>query len=416
MISYLDFQLILYDWKPSNSNALSGHYKIIVISETGEPEMPSEVYLDWNIIRPLLASFKGKKLSEEKANELRQYLAKLLLPEKISFALRQAEALAKERKQKIRIRLDILDERLTSIPWELSQLNDDYSLGFDPRYSIVRHSRSLNSWRSSREDSSSTRFLFVSADNITNFSILNADIHIDMLKNQITTYNSKPNTIEAKAIPNVTLDILLEELEHQWDIVHFAGHGVITDTGPRLVLCDSKEKSIPNYVAVESILPKLISSNVKIVNLLACHGGQSVINGQPNGIAGVLSRQGIPAVLSMQDAIQPGHAFKQSATIYRHLINGADLEHSVILGRLSSLQDDEINHEWSIPILHFQYTGEPFFIKEDSLYASRLVSRFHDVLLKDKTTLIELTNHFKNDVEVNIDKLTLTGKSVGIKL
>ncbi len=416
MSDFVDFRLILCNWRPQEFDPLSGSYNIIVVTETGEPESLCEVSINWGVIRSLLASFKGKKISSENAEKLRRLLAKLLLPDKISVALRQAEAVAKERNQLIRIRLDILDDRLTAIPWEFAQINDSYCLGFDPGYSIVRHSRSLQSWSSARYTNPKIRALFISADKIIGYDELNTDDHVISLGQQLMGGTTEIQDTDIQIITGATPNALFLALEKQWDIIHFAGHGVISESGPRLVLHDNNNTSLSVMIAVEDVLPKMIMSGVRLVNLFACHSGQSVINGQTNGIAGALSKHGIPAVLSMQDTIQPQDAYAQSITIYRHLIAGADLERAIILGRLSNIKKNEPNYDWAIPILHLQDIRKPFFIKRDVRYESRIINKFREVLLKDNATLIELQSHFQNDIEVAIDQLTLTGNSVGVKL
>lgn len=417
MDSYLEFRVIIGNWSAEVDDPLSGTFDVIIVSELGEPDSIIRTHLDWNKIRPYLLSLKGKKIDNDETKKLRETLFVLLFPGNAKQSLEQILSISREREKLLRIRLDILSDRLTALPWELAQLSDGSILGFHPLISIVRHSRTSYGWISKGEPRKNLRFLLVGSDSVKGFPEINASSHVLKLEENIKKA-CKENQIDVEIL-SITKKATIREfsnaLNQKWDVVHFAGHGYITNKGPALVFM--KEDSLePDYLTGDDIGALLLSASPRIVNLLACHSGQSTLNGKSNGIAGILVKAGLPAVLAMQDAIQPDIAYLQSQIIYSHLLAGGDLERAVILSRLALIQDKYFVLDWAIPVLHMNYSDEEYYLLPKNKDKGIIKSKIKNLVLGDSATLVEIKNNMFGEFELIVEDFSLKDNSVGFEL
>mgnify|MGYP000226261267 CR=1 FL=1 len=414
---FLDFRIILGQWKADASSLLSGTYLVDVISEAGEPSTPAEVRLEWDNVRPLLAAFKGKRLSPTENTALRKLLRSLLLPTpEILDALVQAEVIAQKESKIVRIRLDVLDSFLASIPWELAEIKGELLAGYHPGYSFVRHARSLSSLKRDFQRTS-LRMLFAASDNLNGLDFLDAAEHIEQLKTSIVNFAEAADVdVHIETLPDTTTVEFLATLEHEWDIVQFVGHGEIGNEYPSLILNGNKSSNEPERLGIRDLASKLLSAEVSIVNLLSCHSGQSISTPSrtSHGIAGYLARLGVPAIVSMQDKIQLDSAYKFNLAFYRQLIRGVDVEKAMILSRLAILELG-LNTEWAVPILHLHNMQGSMTLTKNLDSAARLQAKFRDVSAQNTATFVDLVNLLGNEVSIEVDTLSLRDGSTGVR-
>jgi len=256
---------------------------------------------------------------------------------------------------KLRLRLRIAPPELASLPWELLW-PDDEPLGISARCVITRFVeaptpvRALTAPRPLRmlvvvpqaPDLDIEREKAALVDGLTG---MRESLQVEWLEGVVTTDR---------------LRTALDQAETH--LVHFIGHGAIRDGKFALRLND--EWGDDHHLSAKSFAGFFRErESVRLIVLNACKGADALM-----GVAPLLARQGIPAVVAMQWEINDRVAGEFAGAFYRSLCAGTDAgEMDVALGRArAALHDDyRDSRAFATPVL---------FLRTDErrLWADRL--------------------------------------------
>lgn len=132
-------------------------------------------------------------------------------------------------------------------------------------------------------------------------------------------------------------------------LFHFVGHG--GPEGQLLVLADDLEGRL-DLVDIDELGTALVAAGVEIVVLNACRTGFA---GSPRSPANHLIGLGIPAVVSMQHAVEDSHAIAFARAFYESLLRAEGIDQAMSRGRAA--MNTGVLSDWGVPVLHLR--GSP---------------------------------------------------------
>jgi hypothetical protein len=140
--------------------------------------------------------------------------------------------------------------------------------------------------------------------------------------------------------------------------LHLLAHGIRPGDGkgPAHLVLEKADENGPGYVADyvdESLLSEVFEGdrNLRLVLLLACHGGAPSRDDPFSGLAASIVKRGLPAIVALRQAISLPVAKSFSQLFYANLARSGSVERAVNEARqqLYLLQQDSDN--WATPIL-----------------------------------------------------------------
>ena len=148
-------------------------------------------------------------------------------------------------------------------------------------------------------------------------------------------------------------------------VLHFLGHGTFRDGQGSLFL--ENEDRTGAWVTEADLVPKLRRDELRLVFLAACESAKQD-QGLPiqratkldsfTGLAARFVKEGIPAVVAMQDVVSPDAAFRLAGEFYRQLF----LRHGMVdraLNEARNLLYRDQQQDWTIPVLYMRLrTGQ----------------------------------------------------------
>lgn len=167
----------------------------------------------------------------------------------------------------------------------------------------------------------------------------------------------------AKIKQRITLDYLEGQVtpsrvraalgEHEYHLVHYIGHGEFATGGPRLYLNDENGALLP--LSDEQFGAFLTNHQfVKLIVLNACHGGKQDSNRALSGVAPLLVKRGLPAVVAMQHAITDDDAILFAQEFYGELCastNSGLVDMAISRARNALWQESKNPHAFGTPVL-----------------------------------------------------------------
>jgi len=162
--------------------------------------------------------------------------------------------------------------------------------------------------------------------------------------------------VELQWVQGGTWRALLEALDRgPWHVFHFIGHGAFDPgTGEGLLaFCDDQGvmKTMP-----ATALGRLFSGHpsLRLAFLNACEGGRTSEDELFSSVGAVLTRRGIPAVISMQFEITDDAALEFSRLFYDALARGKSVDVAVTTARTGLSITEPQSIEWATPMLHMR--------------------------------------------------------------
>ena len=152
----------------------------------------------------------------------------------------------------------------------------------------------------------------------------------------------------------------LDEVDHalqtgRWHVLHFVGHGGMSEDGGFLILEGHEGHSRPvGHLHAGTFLNH---PSLRLVVLNACEGARPGPNDGFSGVAQALVRRGVPAVVAMQQPVSDRAAIAFSRSFYRALAGKATVGAAVQQARRDLFRDEEA--EWAIPVLYLNGIDEP---------------------------------------------------------
>ena len=133
-----------------------------------------------------------------------------------------------------------------------------------------------------------------------------------------------------------------------WHILHFVGHGSTDDEGGVLILEDRHgEARAVDHLRLRAFLSH---PSLRLVVLNACEGARPGRSNASSGVAQALLKEGVPAVLAMQQAISDSTAIAFSKHFYGALGEDLTLGGALLEARRALYRDGEPG--WAIPVLY----------------------------------------------------------------
>ncbi|MGD2039879.1 MAG: CHAT domain-containing protein [Anaerolineae bacterium] len=251
----------------------------------------------------------------------------------------------------LRLRLHIEPAILNLFPWELI-FNGDY-VGLHLRHPIVRYLEPQRSPTTLRVKLP-LRVLLAGASP-RDQSTVEVGAQIRTVQSALAQL---PGRYEVDVLHPARHQDLVTALSQGYHLLHFVGPSRFAAGKGYLFLENEEGRSDP--ISAQRLGQMLAESNVRVVILDACRSATTPSPCVLNGVARQLVRQGLPAVVAMQQAIAEDSAFAFGHEFYGALADGWPIDAAVQEGRrgIVSMQGTKWREEadWAVPTL---YMGTP---------------------------------------------------------
>ena len=160
------------------------------------------------------------------------------------------------------------------------------------------------------------------------------------------------NRIELVVMDHVQASDLLPRLRETFHILHFIGHGLFDTFSNTGHLIFETEDHLSDPLDAKSFGQLLAGSTVRLVFLNACETGQTASSTDAYGVADVLVKVGVPAVVAMQTAVRDDYATLFARHFYSGMAQGLPLDDCVGEGRRGVFVKAGFgSFDWAIPVL-----------------------------------------------------------------
>jgi CHAT domain len=273
--------------------------------------------------------------------------------------LREAAVAAERERRRLRFRLHLsrdLAPELHALFWELLTDGDRHlALARSPDTAFSRYATVP---RELGEAASGTlRLLVVVAApaNAERYGLAAID-RGEVLARLGRTFDPLRGALEVEALdPPATPGRLRQRLvEGGFHLLHFFGHGEARyDDSSSLVL--EADDGTARFVGEELLAEVFLGDRgVRLVTLIACHGGAPSSPDSFSGLAGRLVERGLPAVLAMRRAVSFDAAHLFTSHFYRHLAQSGRVDAAVNEARQQLFLADPGGPAWSSPVLYMR--------------------------------------------------------------
>lgn len=319
--------------------------------------------------------------------ELGISLWQCLFGDPIRQSLAQSRGIAMGQKKPLRLRLEIRDPNLISLPWEIMQPEvGKQSISLDPQILFSRTTSNVDPL-TPQQASDSLRILLVlgeeehpprgesDRETLSDSSrhsspkILQLETEATALEGAIeegarTGSAVRTSTFRVSATVRTLVQPTPAELidvldTGMYNVLFYAGHGVPAPDGGLLLL---RSNSVINGTELAQVL---VRNRVVLAVFNACWGAQPDRQGQQtierSSLAEVLIHHGVPAVLGMRDSIADREALSFIEAFTKALVQRLPIDRAVTIARQQLLTLYKFNQPaWTLPILymHPQFNGE----------------------------------------------------------
>ncbi|WP_347351871.1 CHAT domain-containing protein [Intrasporangium sp.] len=161
-------------------------------------------------------------------------------------------------------------------------------------------------------------------------------------------------------ISDATLTALQRALLDPYHVFHFIGHGGFDRDGEKGVLALEREDGTAHHVAGSRLATLLHDApSLQLAVLNACEGARTSGHNAFDGVAQMLVRQGLPAVVAMRTAISDRAALVFSHEFYYFLSRGLPIDAAICEVRKAMAVSDQ-SAEWGTPVLLRSGSAQPF--------------------------------------------------------
>ena len=166
--------------------------------------------------------------------------------------------------------------------------------------------------------------------------------------------------LEVEVISDATLATLQRALLDPYHVFHFIGHGSFDREDDEGLLALERADGTADLVAGPRLATLLHDAPyLQLVVLNACEGARTSGRNAFSGVAQMLVRQGLPAVVAMQTAISDRAALVFSHEFYYFLSRGLPIDAAICEVRKAMATSDQTS-EWGTPVLLRSGSGQPF--------------------------------------------------------
>jgi len=279
-----------------------------------------------------------------------------LFPNSIHTHLQQTEAVARQNKAKLRLRLRIEAATIASLPLEfIYRAIGGYFLAVNPDTVFSRYLNLPLPQERVRRREGSLHMLAIIADPIDQVR-LNPDewetIIMEALAKPLTKKQITLHTVK-RATRKAIRDALLEQKP---DIIQFVGHGIYEDAKGYLALVD--ENTNKTWLVDDESFANLflgLDDHLGLISMATCESAQS---DNPQGFLGIapqLVQRGIPAVVAMQYEVYIKTAKVFLEDFYTSVAARKPIDWAVQSARKAVSLDFKLdNREFATPVLYMR--------------------------------------------------------------
>ncbi len=147
-----------------------------------------------------------------------------------------------------------------------------------------------------------------------------------------------------------------------WHVFHFIGHGDFDVKEQEGLIALADEQGMSNLLSATQ-LGRLLAdhASMRLVVLNSCEGARASDSDLFSSTGAVLTRRGIPAVVSMQAAITDRAALEFSRRFYEMLAAGSAVDEIVTQARIAISLTMRKSVEWGTPVLHMRSSDGRLF-------------------------------------------------------
>lgn len=285
----------------------------------------------------------------------------------IQGSLEKSQGIAFGQSKPLRLRLDIREPNLSTLPWEIMQPQ--------PGKPAISLSQQILFSRTTSDvdplpplpSNQGLNILLVLGENSSFSSHLQLEAEAQILEKTLKSFQFNPINGKMASVP-CQVDTLLQPTPKQlisrletraYNIFFYAGHGGSAPDGGLLFL---RPGMALNGTELAQVLTR---SQVSLCVINACWGAQPAFEQQQvlprSSLAEVLIHHGVPAVLGMRDEIADEEALSFIQAFTHALAAGAAIDQAVAIARQQLLTLYKFNHPaWTLPVLymHPEFDGE----------------------------------------------------------
>ncbi len=288
------------------------------------------------------------------AREIGQRLFDALITDAVRDAYSRSLAKAREQGAGLRLRLRIEAPEVAALPWELlydAQEGDHVSLLRETpltRYTALARDQGVLTVKPP------LRILgMVSApSDLEELDVTQEQARIE----RALEHRLERGDVELKWVENGTWRALMEALDRgPWHVFHFIGHGAFDPQTGEGLLAFCNDQGVMQKMQATA-LGRLFSGHpsLRLAFLNACEGGRASEDELFSSVGAVLTRRGIPAVISMQFEITDAAALEFSRLFYDALARGNPVDVAVTTARTGLSFTEPQSVEWATAMLHMR--------------------------------------------------------------
>jgi CHAT domain len=166
--------------------------------------------------------------------------------------------------------------------------------------------------------------------------------------------------------PPATLGRLRERLmaDGGFHLLHFFGHGQNRGGASALVMEDDQGRA--QFVGEELLTEVFLGvRELRLITLIACHGGAPSSRDPFSGLAGRLVQRGLPAVIAMRREVSVEDAHLFTNHLYGHLVQTGRADAAVNEARQQLYLANPRGIAWSSPVLYSRLTDGRLWLPQE---------------------------------------------------
>nr|WP_234489018.1 CHAT domain-containing protein [Oxynema sp. CENA135] len=291
--------------------------------------------------------------------------------------LSNAQAIAHNRGNLLRLRLGVKGDKLPRLPWEV--LHEDLrpiATGKDIVFSRYQpNCASLNLPHPTGEPLRILMVLSAPTDR-DNLALKQEAMHLrEELQKQWrggTPGRGKPPKIELTLLEQPNREKLTQALEqNQYQVFHYSGHSTVAAGGGQLYLVNDKT-GLTEFLTGDDLAGLLVNNGIRMAVFNSCRGSHSATdlelgNGsEGRTLAEVLVRRGIPGVLAMAERIPDDVALILTRLFYRNIKQGYPVDLSLNRARqglISTYGSGQLY--WALPVLYLHPEFDGYLVSQN---------------------------------------------------
>jgi len=189
----------------------------------------------------------------------------------------------------------------------------------------------------------------------------------EVLRSLESSFGELADAVEVAYLePPATLGRLRDRLMEKggFQLLHFFGHGLSRGGISALVLENEQGQVQP---ADEKLLAEVFLGvrGLRLVTLVACHGGAPSSGDPFSGLAGRLVQRGVPSVIAMRRAVRIDSAHRFTQHLYRHIAQTGRADAAVNEARQQLFLAEPKGIDWSSPVLYSRLSDGRLWLPQE---------------------------------------------------